>query len=381
MVFLLYVIIFTMTLFINNILFSNLEKVNILILTCLNVIFIFYIKDSIILHFCKEYKNVSTYVTKIIHYEAWNEWITETCDEEVKVGVDSRGFPIYKTVSRDCSYSKYHPDEYKMFLHGVDNNITINEKEYKRILKLLNKKEEIEILNRNYYTINGNMLYSTYDYDIKNMVPIVYEKKYFKYTKTTSSLFSYDKPKTTNGLIQYPENNLFDFKSVLSELALNDITKGDESLINKFNSKYSLTKDIFVYFIIFKNSDIDIVNKQKALWEGGQINEVVFCINLDDNCNIEWVDYFSWTDESEFEILVKNKLIESKGMTLDFDGVYSILNDNIKYFKGKNNDDFNYISHKMTIKSFIALLYISLTITIVTFFLIDVLNKYLYIIY
>ena len=49
------------------------------------------------------------YITKVRHYDEWDEWIHRTCTKQVPCGKDSNGNTRYRTETYDCSYRQYHP--------------------------------------------------------------------------------------------------------------------------------------------------------------------------------------------------------------------------------------------------------------------------------
>ena len=52
------------------------------------------------------------YMTKVSHYDDWDEWIVQTCTREVPCGTDKDGNTIYETETYDCSHRDYHPERW-----------------------------------------------------------------------------------------------------------------------------------------------------------------------------------------------------------------------------------------------------------------------------
>lgn len=64
--------------------------------------------------------------------------------------------------------------------------------------------------------------------------------------------------------------------------------------------------------LIYKNGELPgIAEKQRAYWNGGNSNEVVFCVGVDSTLNIKWSSSFSWSKNPIFEKNILNKSLRA----------------------------------------------------------------------
>ena len=60
------------------------------------------------------------YITKVRHYDEWDEWIHRTCTRTRKVGDRT------VTETYDCSYRQYHPERWSYFDQNGDEHWLYN---------------------------------------------------------------------------------------------------------------------------------------------------------------------------------------------------------------------------------------------------------------
>ena len=61
---------------------------------------------------------------------------------------------------------------------------------------------------------------------------------------------------------------------------------------------------------------MEVANKQRSYWEGGNKNEFIVCIGTDNSGNFEWVDAFSWMSKPALEAEVEDFIYDNEDMTL-----------------------------------------------------------------
>ena len=69
------------------------------------------------------------YVTKVRHYDEWDEWVHRTCTRTYKVGNTTR------TQTYDCSYRRYHPEKWSYFDSRGNEHFIYSKKEFDIIKK------------------------------------------------------------------------------------------------------------------------------------------------------------------------------------------------------------------------------------------------------
>ena len=97
------------------------------------------------------------YMTKVSHYDDWDEWIERTCTREVPCGTDEDGNTIYETETYDCSYRDYHPEEWTYTdNHGREEYFYTKEDFLKALRELGYPKMVFVDMDRDYYTKDGD---------------------------------------------------------------------------------------------------------------------------------------------------------------------------------------------------------------------------------
>ena len=114
----------------------------------------FVFKCAIDFGSCRDDRYVGGYITKITHYDEWDEWIHRTCTR--KVG---------KHVSHyDCSYREVHPEKWMYTDNRGMEHYFLGKKQFDRAMKELGyPKMVFRDMNRNYYHIDGNAQDYYYD--------------------------------------------------------------------------------------------------------------------------------------------------------------------------------------------------------------------------
>lgn len=108
-----------------------------------------------------------------------------------------------------------------------------------------------------------------------------------------------------------------------------------------------MKKKVKIFTLIFYNKPIDIAFKQEQYWEGGNQNELVVCIGINDTLGIDWVKPFSWCDNKRILVDTREDIAELK--RLNIDSVYSVYMKNVPlFFHYKSFKDFNYLTFEPT---------------------------------
>ena len=142
------------------------------------------------------------------------------------------------------------------------------------------------------------------------------------------------------GLIDYPEINNFDAPTVLSRHF--NIAPNTERAFRVFNSIFAPKVEMHLFILLFDAStaSVNIVDKQRSFWHGGNKNEFVVCIGLKGE-EVEWARAFSWADEPVLEVKTVDWFRRNPRKELiDF---LSWLKENYTVWKRKEFSDFNYI--------------------------------------
>lgn len=293
---------------------------------------------------CSDTEYVSYYITKIRHYDEWDEWIHKTCTRKVQKGTDDKGNPIWEEEEYDCSYREFHPERWTKF-NNAGSEIHIGREEFNRIKSSWGTQERFIDMHRHYYRIDGDA--QEYDWcgEWFHCETSTYSRSYRNVIKGSGSVFNNRKVSEEEarelGLYEYPEPSRWDDNDPSPLLGLDPSGRH----IKKFqylNAYYGAARQIHIFVLAWPADTIgpQIVEDQKAYWGGGNKNEFVICLGIDRE-RIAWADCFSWQDQAELDVKCRDYLISMKVLNLDRLGDW--LEQNLGLWKRKEFKDFDYI--------------------------------------
>ncbi len=295
-------------------------------------------------------------ITEARYYESWQTWIHKTCSYTTRHSC-GKNCSYTTTHYYDCSYCDYN-SPYWVAVDNGGNTFRISQAKYNQLIRKWKSQPTFVELDRNinYHGScgkDGDMYYIKWDNRIESSEASVIEKPFKNPVKISHSAFNYikitDGEADTIGLYHYP--SFYDTYKQPAILGLSRFIIPDKALINtKFeflNGYYGPKYKVKVFTLLFKNKPIDIALKQEAYWNGGNQNELVVCIGLKDNLEIDWVKPFTWCDNKRIVVDTREDIAELK--IFKPDNIYNIYVDNIsKYFKYKSFKDFNYLTFEPT---------------------------------
>lgn len=295
-----------------------------------------------------------------IHYEApWTEIVVR-----YETRTDSKGRT--QTVRR-VSYV-YHPEQY-YFYTTIGSLFGMNYSYFCQIRDLWRVSAHHDRWTGGHIRggVRTGFHYNFFDLDpvsgsdIRNWVPVTESHSYKNKIRCSNSIFKFEKINKDRaqqlGLIDYPEISGYDAPAILS----NDfwIPEDADDLFRKFNAGIAPGSQMRLYVLLFDwKKGIGISELQRAYWQGGNKNELVICIGLDDSMAIHWAKAFSWADEQQLEVEVAQELMNSE--LLDWDQLYRWLEENVSRWKRKEFKDFNYIHVSLPLKHLLWILFLSL---------------------
>lgn len=299
------------------------------------------------------------------YYEPYETWVKKTCSYTTCTG--SGKSRNCTTHYYDCSYCDYIGPRYTVIDNG-GHEIEISYTKYNQLIKKWQSIPKFQELNRTIKYHNslfgrdcgkdGDM-YSIY----WNNYPETSESTVFTHSfknkvKRSHSAFSFpyisDEQADTLGLYKYPD--IYDVYKQKCVLGIDGLTIPNKHIIHTkmeyVNGALGMKNKVKTFTLVFKNKPIDIAFKQEAYWDGGNQNEIVTCIGIDDSLNIEWVKVFSWCDNKRITVDIREDIAEGK--KLNFDIIYNSYRDNIpKYFHYKSFKDFNYLTFEPTTRQYL----------------------------
>lgn len=306
------------------------------------------------------------------YYEPYELWVVKTCSYTT---THSCGKNCTYTVVHyyDCSYCDYTPARW-ITIDNYGHTFDISEQKYKQLIKKWSAIPQFNELNRNILFHgscgkDGDMYSIKWDNKIESSECSVLEVPFENIVKVSHSAFQFsqitDEQADSLKLYHYPKE--YDTYKQNAILGLNKFNITNKELIQtKFeylNGHLGPKNKVKLFVLLFKDKDVDIAFKQEAYWDGGNQNEIIVCIGLNDKLKINWVKPFSWCDNKRVIVDIREDIAELN--TFKSDSIYSICENNIgKYFKYKSFKDFNYLIFEPTIGQILFVYLITIIISI-----------------
>ena len=330
----------------------------------ISILFTFLLKSAFIASMEYDTEYLGGYMTKITHYDEWDEWIHRTCTRQVPCGTDGKGHTRYRTETYDCSYREYHPECWKYTDNLGREEYFYNKSYFDRAMAELGyPKMVFRDMHRNYYRIDGDAQDYYYDGTPQHVRALVWKHPYQNKILASQSIFKFeeidDDAADSLGLFRYPRIEDEDQAVILGFRAGKEVHKKYKFI----NSIYGAKKQFRIYVLVFRNKLVEISEKQKSYWQGGNKNEFVICLGYNTKKGtIDWCNPFSWCDKPELEVATKRYFREHPRMDLSKYPTWLIQNLNL--WHRKNFSDFDYIKNELTKGQSIALLVIILLIDV-----------------
>lgn len=294
---------------------------------------------------------LSGYATEALHHEAWTERVVHH-----HTYTDSQGNVKTKTV---VSYV-HHPDRWFVLLN-TGEQIDISEESYSDIVELWNTTEEwIDVYHVNCVSGGGGQAI-VFDDEYNHLVTATYEGLYLNYVRGSNSIFRYEPLSRIEasrlGLVPYPPigDDVLDVDAILLSPKLSGvhIDSRDQEHIQRINAYYGSEAEIHIFVLLFNASDgISIALKQRQFWHGGNKNELVVCLGIEQSTDaatphhVAWCKAFSWCDAPQLDNATESYFLEHRN--LDFEAYAAWLRQNISLWRRKEFSDFKYIGKRLS---------------------------------
>ena len=285
------------------------------------------------------------YVTKVRHYDEWDEWVHRTCTRTYKVGNTTR------TQTYDCSYRRYHPEKWSYFDSRGKEHFIYSKKEFDIIKNRFNTTMVFVDMKRRYYRIDGDAQDYYWDKTVEKSYPTTSSHLYKNKIQNSRSIFGFEeissKEAKVYGLYDYPKIVYNDQLPVLSDSFA--VKNSDIEYIRRINGLYGRKHQFRLYILLFPyDKGVEISELQRSYWCGGNKNELVVCLGMKDNTHIEWCNAFSWSDSPKLDLLTEQYFTENN--TLDLKEYSNLVIESLNRgdWKRKEFSDFEYIRTELS---------------------------------
>lgn len=301
---------------------------------------------SVSYYFLLYYSEIwSSPINKVVYYEKWTEQYTTT-------ETDSEGKS--KTVTR----YRYHPPSWcAVDMYKTEHKIT--KSDYDQWKHIWGNENKVNIFRPNQSSWgDGNKFETKWNNEFDKMFPYSFVKKYKNKVRSSRTVWDFASvSKEISKQYQRPA----DKGNLLPVLSYGiPVTDEQQLLLKRYNSIWGPNHEIYTIVVLFDAHDYPdrtIVETIINAWQGPNKNEFVVCVGIKDQ-NVQWVDCFSWMDDTTLHSLVRQDIMNLNKYS--FDDIVEILKERIPvYWKRKKFADFEYISVSLSLTSYLSMLAIS----------------------
>lgn len=285
------------------------------IIIAVPIAFILLLKLCVTTVVTSDIEYLGGYVTQLTHYDDWDE--TVMVPHTVTTGKT--------TITIMVPERRYHPDTYS-YRSSIDAGKAehpITKRLYKTMKDRIGGPEFFRDMHRDYRSKDGDAhdIFFELDtasqsrlYDITESGTYQNKIKASEYSIFGSRHISKKEAKKL-GLYSYPDidRNLKQIPIIGDSVLLED-TEAVQLLNAIYGKKYQFRT--FILLFDAGKYGIEISEKQKDYWNGGNKNEFIVCIGLDSLDNVIWCNPFSWADEPKLEVLTRDYFLDNPQLNI-----------------------------------------------------------------
>lgn len=304
-----------------------------------------------------------SYIQSAAYFERWNEkvscrhpipcshpircthpeYTTDSKGKRRRTGSYEHSNDGYKH-SNDGHYHDFDVDDHDPHWKAYDSrgeSYSISDVYYEQLCQQFGNRTFVN-LNRKFYTINGNKYETAWQRNWEKVEPITTSHTYENRVQAKNNVFKFPEVNPKDfGLFDYPRINGFSQQCVLGTPGPTAVH--GEKKFEYMNAVYGSSNQIRLYVCVFKNQSIQAGLDQESYWKGGNKNEFVTCVGVNDEYEVQWCHVFSWTEVDILKVEAKAFVAEQK--TLDLVAYAEWLEPQITTkWQRKHFKDFNYIT-------------------------------------
>lgn len=266
---------------------------------------------------------------KVEYYEEWRELVHYECNCRcVSYSRNSDGTQgsCNNRVCDTCTRIDYHPPYWVAYARISDENlysIIIDQADYSRIAQRFGTPEEFRNMMRmNQVSIgDGNMYSYSWDGSYNTIEPMTVENSYENRVMASDlSAFGFtriaeDSPER-EGLFDYPPVQGYTQRVILGNAGSNTNAAQAEEYFRVLNARLGYDRQVKIFVLLYRGESEEIAMRQQSYWYGGNKNEFIVAIGLDNSNNIQWSHSFSWMENPILAIETDQFLADSGTLDL-----------------------------------------------------------------
>jgi len=238
-------------------------------------------------------------VNQAEYHEAWTERYTTT-----ETYTDGNGDLQTRVVTR----TRRHPPFWRLILCD-GRKVSVSEKKYKLVVRRFGNEKEVDLSHWGQCSWgDGDMYVTKYNGPREKMLTATTTHRYTNKVQVSKSIFNF--PELTKEDVEFYQ--LFEYPGVgdptTTPCILGTYSKkaAAEEELRRCNAELGRAKQVRMWILIFKNQPLDAGVMQESYWCGGNKNELVLCVGLDDAESVQWAYCFSWTEVESLKTSVRN---------------------------------------------------------------------------
>lgn len=329
-------------------------------------------------------------VVEVYEEEPWNEWVHRTCTETYACGTDANGNTKYCTRTYDCSYQDDH-GPYWYFITDIGEKVRCSEFDYEEMLakwgtsRVTVKKRKNHAPRDKAVRSNGTKFAGTrvgtvsyvykhrWDFNDSTRVGFASKHRYKNRIKASDlTVFNIEvvtpEEAAEMKLFELPEGPKgregLEFPVILGETVSEKIHDRYRAINGKFGKSDSLR----LWILVFPPNTPSVnATYQENYWVGGNKNEIVLCMALDENKRPEWAHSFSWGKPTGIAEAVKTEALNHTFDNVGWWNYSNWLDDNLHRFaKREFTAEFSYVKLKPTKASIITIILLAIFLSLGT---------------
>jgi hypothetical protein len=250
------------------------------------------------------------WATRSIYDEPWNERVPCAHIKYCR-GRDSNGRPYRYACGHLHAYDvSYHPARWFM----VDSNgakLGIGKQRFENLSERWGNRKFID-MKRDYHTRDGDRYLSEWNQETATLEPITTKHTYENRVAASDSIFRFEKIENTKGLFDYPEIRGYYLPALLGKGGEN--RKAGARAMDLMNAELGARKQFRLWVLLFppgtpRSRGLD----QEAYWKGGNKNELVVTVGLDNHGSVAWAYPFSWMKSEDLAVEIRERLESTEG--------------------------------------------------------------------
>lgn len=321
----------------------------------ISVIFILIAKAICIHSLTTDVEYLGGWVSEVRYYEDWNEYIHRTCQSCSGSG------KTRSCVTYDCSYVRYHAEYWTA--ETTLGQYNISEQRYNQLVNKFKQKPSFYDMHRRYHTNDGDMYFAKWQGENETLESVTATHNYENRPKAALNVFHYE-PVDSIDIKQYKPFNYPPITDKWHQVNILGYKNPEaERKLQILNARLGKSKQIRVFFCIFKNQPLEAAHIQEQYWEGSNKNEFIVCVGIDDKDKVQWAYDFSWTEREDMKVDVRTYAQSQDTLNLSSLVDYTYNEIETKW-KRRDFKEFDYLSIEPTMKQVVWILILTTIICI-----------------